>query len=209
MRRVFYMLLMLSVFIILLGGCSKSSSQKTIQKKGATQKKETKKSKEKEEIKLTEAAEDTKKLKSTEQVKETKEKEENKGEPTTETKKVEKKEVSTIKTKTNYKTLNNKLNIYLESIGVLDVPFEEEIFNSDGRKYTKKELTDLSKEVLSVFRNEIYARHGYVFNDQGLNEFFKQYTWYKVGDFDKFKLNIYEKENLDKAIEVEKELGYR
>lgn len=213
MRKVFNVLLMLSVVIVILGGCSKSSNQKSIQNKGASHKKETKEKKETETIKATKAPEEVEPIQEVAVTKkeETKEKEvkEKQETVTVETKKMEKKVASISGAKTNYKALNSKVNIYLEGIGVLDVPFEDIIFNSDDRYYTKKELTTLSKEVVSVFRNEIYARHGYVFKDQGWNDFFKQYTWYKAGEFDKSKLNKFEEENIERAIQVEKELGYR
>lgn len=106
-------------------------------------------------------------------------------------------------------SLDISLNEYLESIGRLDVPFEEKIFESDTRYYTADEIKSLSKDILSIFRNEIYARHGKVFNDSELNNFFQQFTWYTADEFIDTELNEYEITNLDTVVQVEKELGYR
>lgn len=43
-------------------------------------------------------------------------------------------------------------------------------------------LLNLSKEQLRVFRNEVFAREGYVFASQDLNSFFKTKEWYKPKD---------------------------
>ena len=40
-------------------------------------------------------------------------------------------------------------------------------------------ISDLSKNDLRLLRNEIFARHGYIFNTKELSEYFSQYDWYK------------------------------
>lgn len=84
------------------------------------------------------------------------------------------------------------------------------IFDSDRRYYTKGEIEELSwkPKLLSVLRNEIYARHGYHFNSEYWNEFFGAYTWYD-GQFpaDKFDtgfFNEYEKANLKLVTQLER-----
>ena len=35
------------------------------------------------------------------------------------------------------------------------------------------------RSVTQMVVNEMYARHGYVFKDQALNDYFNQYAWYR------------------------------
>ena len=46
-------------------------------------------------------------------------------------------------------------------------------------KLTEPELANLSKGVLRLMRNAIYARHGRTFNSYDLQRFFNNKTWYK------------------------------
>lgn len=84
------------------------------------------------------------------------------------------------------------------------------IFDSDTRYFSKEELQELTwrPQLLSVFRNEIYARHGYIFNSGYWNEFFEKYDWYHgqypADAFDTECFNEYEKVNLKLAVETEK-----
>lgn len=73
--------------------------------------------------------------------------------------------------------------------------------DSDSRYLTEDELIDLDSDALKLARNEIFARHGYIFKDKGLQEYFDSTTWYKgtvVGeDFDMEKeFNDFEKANV-------------
>jgi hypothetical protein len=52
------------------------------------------------------------------------------------------------------------------------------IADSDRRALTWDELTGLSGSELRVARNEIYARHGRIFKDQQLAQYFAQFSWY-------------------------------
>lgn len=84
------------------------------------------------------------------------------------------------------------------------------IFDSDTRYFSKEELQELiwRPRLLSVFRNEIYARHGYIFNSGYWNGFFGKYDWYHgqypADTFDTECFNEYEKANLKLAVETEK-----
>jgi len=51
--------------------------------------------------------------------------------------------------------------------------------DSGERLLDKEEIGLLSKRMLRIARNEIYARRGYVFKDPLLNEFFKRKKWYR------------------------------
>ena len=66
------------------------------------------------------------------------------------------------------------------------------------RYYTKREIKKLSKAQMRLARNEIYARHGYIFSDQNLSNYFLSKSWYvptktDVGDAE---FNTYELKNL-------------
>ena len=52
------------------------------------------------------------------------------------------------------------------------------IADSDQRALSWDELTGLSGSELRVARNEIYARHGRIFKDQQLAQYFSQFSWY-------------------------------
>lgn len=63
---------------------------------------------------------------------------------------------------------------------------------------TNGELDGLTKEQLRLARNEIYARHGYIFSSQDLNEYFSGKTWYQPSSqFDDSQLTEVEKANIN------------
>ena len=82
--------------------------------------------------------------------------------------------------------------------------------DSDKRYYTKSELSGLTLNELRIARNELYARHGRIFNDGGLQAYFESRSWYHgtilSNDFkDELFFNDYEKKNRDLIVEVENE----
>lgn len=73
--------------------------------------------------------------------------------------------------------------------------------DSDSRYLSEDELLDLDTDTLKLARNEIFARHGYIFKDKNLQEYFESTTWYKGTvkgkDFDMEKeFNDFEKVNV-------------
>jgi DNA-binding beta-propeller fold protein YncE len=58
---------------------------------------------------------------------------------------------------------------------------------------------------LSLLRNEMYARNGYIFKDAGLKAFFNQMPWYKPISED-VQLNGFERTNLRTIKKIEKEV---
>ncbi|MDD7114552.1 MAG: YARHG domain-containing protein [Lachnospiraceae bacterium] len=70
---------------------------------------------------------------------------------------------------------------------------------TDSIRYTEEQLACLDNYGLRITRNEIYARHGRMFNDQELQEYFTSQSWYvpqsASGDFDEECLNEVEKYN--------------
>lgn len=72
---------------------------------------------------------------------------------------------------------------------------------SDSRYITKDEVENLSESDRRLAKNEIYARHGRIFDSEDLREYFESKSWYKgtvnPNDFDEKILNEYEKANID------------
>lgn len=78
---------------------------------------------------------------------------------------------------------------------------EEYILPQSAESYlTEQQLADLSAEQLRIARNEIYARYGWSFDDEGLREHFKNQSWYATGcgaNVDDAQLSELEKANRD------------
>ena len=78
-------------------------------------------------------------------------------------------------------------------------------------KYTLQDLSILDSYGLKITRNEIFARHGRMFNDQELQEYFKRQQWYvpqiAANDFDTSCLNEVEKYNVNIISVYEEQLG--
>ena len=73
--------------------------------------------------------------------------------------------------------------------------------DSDTDYITEDELNDLDDEELRYATNEIYARHGYIFEDKELNKYFMDKSWYEptilANDFDESKVfNNIERANI-------------
>ena len=51
--------------------------------------------------------------------------------------------------------------------------------HSSNRLITKSELRHYSRSELRFVRNEIFARHGYIFSSQDLNRYFSSKSWYR------------------------------
>ena len=78
-------------------------------------------------------------------------------------------------------------------------------------KYTLQDLSILDSYGLKITRNEIFARHGRMFNDQELQEYFKRQQWYvpqiAANDFDTSCLNEVEKYNINLISVYEEQIG--
>lgn len=78
-------------------------------------------------------------------------------------------------------------------------------------KYTLEDLSILDSYGLKITRNEIFARHGRMFNDQELQEYFKGQQWYvpqiAANDFDTSCLNEVEKYNVNLISVYEEQIG--
>ena len=76
----------------------------------------------------------------------------------------------------------------------------EPLFATNKQYYTKENFENEPKLVIHLAKNEIYARHGYIFKNEDLYNYFMGCVWYnptcKAEDFDDSVLNEYEKANL-------------
>lgn len=86
----------------------------------------------------------------------------------------------------------------------------EYIFPDSDKKYlSEEEIRSLSADKLYIGRNEVFARHGYIFKDPNLKQHFESTSWYQgtvTGDqFNMSVFNEYERKNVEliKAIEDE------
>jgi hypothetical protein len=79
--------------------------------------------------------------------------------------------------------------------------------DSNERYLTADDIRGLSKEELRLARNEIYARHGRIFESEDLKEYFSKQSWYSghilSNEFDEGLLNAYEKVNLEVIVNAE------
>ncbi|MCM1387652.1 MAG: YARHG domain-containing protein [Bacillus sp. (in: Bacteria)] len=77
----------------------------------------------------------------------------------------------------------------------------EPLFETDKKYYTKEEFENEPMLVIHLAKNEIYARHGYIFANEDLYNYFMGCIWYSPtcdsADFDESALNEYEKANLE------------
>jgi len=90
---------------------------------------------------------------------------------------------------------------------------EECIFPDSDKKYlSEDEVRSITAEDMAIGRNEIFARHGYIFQDEGLKAYFESTSWY-VGTVqaDQFNsdavFNDFEKKNVELIKRVEDEIN--
>lgn len=86
----------------------------------------------------------------------------------------------------------------LQSIYKWESPGKYILPEAAERNYTKEELKSMDAHTLYLARNEIYARHGYIFNNQDLKDYFGGMAWYTptVTEVPDTEFNEYEKANL-------------
>ncbi|QEK11412.1 YARHG domain-containing protein [Crassaminicella thermophila] len=77
----------------------------------------------------------------------------------------------------------------------LNKPFEDNL------------LKNLNTNELSILRNSIFAKYGYIFSTQKYNDYFSQFSWYHPNSTDiQGKLNNIDKQNINKITTLEKKL---
>lgn len=81
------------------------------------------------------------------------------------------------------------------------------LYDSDRRYLSASEISCLSLQELCYARNEIYARHGRLFQSQELTDYFEQKNWYwgyiAAEQFSENLLNDYERANVSALLEEE------
>lgn len=91
---------------------------------------------------------------------------------------------------------------YWENVrGVKDIANQTDfLFATDSCYYTAEDFKEEPSLVIHLAKNEIYARHGYIFEDPDLYNYFMGCIWYEPTtaprDFDVSVLNEYERENV-------------
>ena len=77
----------------------------------------------------------------------------------------------------------------------------EPLYPSDLVYMEEEDFKDYPPILLHIFKNEIYARHGYIFKNEDLNNYFRGMIWYtpqyEPGEFDVSVFNEVEVHNLD------------
>lgn len=84
---------------------------------------------------------------------------------------------------------------------------------SSSRRLTREDIEGLSAEECRLARNEIYARHGRIFDDAELKKYFEGKDWYEgtvdASDFRENELSDVEIANRDLIVQYERDKGYR
>lgn len=83
----------------------------------------------------------------------------------------------------------------------------EPLYYTDMRYYERQDFANEPLLILHLAKNEIYARHGYIFENEDLNNYFMGQLWYEPScmpeDFDDSIFNEYEKANLKLLIDLD------
>lgn len=85
---------------------------------------------------------------------------------------------------------------------------------SDSRYISEEELYTFDAYMCKIARNELYARHGRLFDNPDLQDYFNHRSWYygylDASDFNEaLAFNKYEKANIKLITKYEKKMGYR
>lgn len=87
------------------------------------------------------------------------------------------------------------------------------LFDSDKRYITKEFLDTKSKDEIRLILNEMYARHGYIFNLNEYKTYFNKQSWYTPKYTSEFEaeshFNGIERENKKIIVNYEKVKGWR
>ncbi len=91
---------------------------------------------------------------------------------------------------------------YMENIReVRDISmYVEPLFATDTQRYTEEDFADVPPLIIHLAKNEIYARHGYLFSNEDLYNYFMGQLWYRPSimkeEFDDSVFNECEIENI-------------
>ena len=99
-------------------------------------------------------------------------------------------------------------NDYFENVlGDTGVSNSYELFPQTADRYfTAEDFADCPEDILVLAKNEIYARHGRMFLDREIYEYFLTRMWYEPTyapeEFDESCLNEYEKANIELLVSL-------
>ncbi len=94
--------------------------------------------------------------------------------------------------------------VFIGSVSATTCPIYETV---KSRILTASDLSSCGCGELELLRNEVYARHGRVFNRKDLQSFFEKHSWYQRGVPDKTGTagqNRFEQKNVVKILNTEK-----
>ena len=81
------------------------------------------------------------------------------------------------------------------------------IYATDTRYYQASDFSNVPPLIIHLAKNEIYARHGYIFKNQDLNAYFLSQLWYlpefDSETFDSSVFNEYENANLQLLVQLD------
>ena len=84
------------------------------------------------------------------------------------------------------------------------------LFPSDREYITESDLAGKTKEEVAMIRNEISARHGYIFSKEPFKTYFESQDWYVPNEnFSDSLFSEIEKTNKDFLVEYEERRGWR
>lgn len=94
------------------------------------------------------------------------------------------------------------MQFWQEERGATDTSYKfSSLYYTDMRYYSEEDFKDVPIDIIVLAWNEIYARHGYRFKDENVENYFMGCLWYNPSesneDFDESLLNDYEKHNLE------------
>ena len=78
--------------------------------------------------------------------------------------------------------------------------------DSNTRYLTEAELWGYTREALRYIRNELLARHGYIFGDNKFGRYFDTKVWYKEGGYENAILTSLEWDNINLIRKVERNM---
>lgn len=89
---------------------------------------------------------------------------------------------------------------------IYDYPYDYIMPYSDSTYLSTSDISQYNKSTLALIRNEIYARHGYVFNNDPFKSYFNSKSWYHPNPSfkgDDSELNEYEIKNVQTIKSIE------
>lgn len=98
---------------------------------------------------------------------------------------------------------------YMETVReVRDISIAvEPLYDTDMKYYRSQDFKNVPPLIIHLAKNEIYARHGYIFRDKNLNNYFMGQIWYEPSctpeNFDDSVFNVYETANLKVLVNLD------